>query len=86
MIKAKPAQFQLRLPQSLKAALERRAASDGTSLNQFLVVAAAEKLSSLEAVEAMIAERQARGDKEKALATLSRQGGEEPAEWDRLPS
>ena len=32
--------FSLRLPISLKAAVERLAAADGTSMNQFLVMAA----------------------------------------------
>jgi hypothetical protein len=33
--------FSLRLPNSLKAAVEKLAAADGTSMNQFLVMAAA---------------------------------------------
>ena len=35
--------FSLRLPISLKAAVERMAEADGTSMNQFLVMAAAER-------------------------------------------
>ena len=35
--------FPLRLPVSLKAAIEKLAQADGTSMNQFLVMAAAEK-------------------------------------------
>ena len=38
------ATFSLRLPVSLKAALEKIAERDGTSMNQFLVIAAAEKI------------------------------------------
>ena len=40
--------FPLRLPVSLKAALERISERDGTSLNQFLVTAAAEKMAAME--------------------------------------
>ena len=39
----KVATFPLRLPVSMKAALEKIAERDGTSMNQFLVIAAAEK-------------------------------------------
>lgn len=37
--------FPLRLPHSLKEAAERAANEDGTSINQFVVTAVAEKLS-----------------------------------------
>jgi len=40
--------FPLRLPVSLKAALEKISERDGTSLNQFLVIAAAEKIAAME--------------------------------------
>jgi hypothetical protein len=38
--------FPLRLPVSLKAALVKISERDGTSLNQFLVIAAAEKIAA----------------------------------------
>ncbi len=40
--------FPLRLPVSMKAALEKISKRDGTSLNQFLVIAAAEKIAAME--------------------------------------
>lgn len=43
----------------LKAAIEKAAEQDGTSMNQFLVVAAAEKLPAMQ-TEAYFAERGAR--------------------------
>ena len=43
--------FSLRLPISLKAAVERMAEAEGTSMNQFLVMAAAEKLASIQTAE-----------------------------------
>jgi len=53
--------FPLRLPQSLKSAVEEMAREDGTSVNQFVVTALAEKLSALKMAEAF-AERKERAD------------------------
>ena len=80
----KSATMSLRLPISLKAALEKIAAADGSSMNQFLVMAAAEKLASIQTAETFFAERRARGDVEQALAFLSRKGGETPRAGDVL--
>jgi uncharacterized protein (DUF1778 family) len=41
------AQFPLRLPQSLMSAVRTAAAQDGASINQFIITAAAEKISAL---------------------------------------
>ncbi len=46
--------FPLRLPVSLKAALEKLAAADGVSVNQFMVAAAAEKLSAMQTAEVFL--------------------------------
>ncbi len=81
----KASTFALRLPNSLKAAVERMAAADGTSMNQFLVMAAAEKLSAIQTAEAYFAERRGQGDRQAALAFLSRPGGEPPRPGDELP-
>ena len=75
----------LRLPRSLKAALEKIAAADGSSMNQFLVMAAAEKLAAIQTAETFFAQRRERGDVEKALAFLSRKGGEAPRAGDEMP-
>ncbi len=40
--------FALRLPESLKRAAKRIAAADDTTMNQFFVVAIAEKISAME--------------------------------------
>lgn len=74
----KAATMSLRLPISLKAALEKMAAADGTSMNQFLVMAAAEKLASLQTAETFFAQRREKGDVEAALSFLTRNGGEAP--------
>jgi hypothetical protein len=77
--------FPLRLPISLKAAVEKMAAADGTSMNQFLVMAAAEKLSAITTAEAFFADRKGRGDPEAAIRFLTRRGGEKPRADDQLP-
>ena len=77
--------FSLRLPVSLKAAIEKLAAADGTSMNQFLVMAAAEKLTAIQTAEAFFAERKGRGDKEAAIRFLTRSGGEPPRPDDEMP-
>ena len=75
--------FPLRLPVSLKAALEKIAERDGTSMNQFLVIAAAEKISAME-TERFFAERRARADREAFRRILNREGGEPPRPEDTI--
>ena len=78
-----PSNYALRLPASLKRAAEEVAREDGTTLNQFIVTALAEKLASLKTAD-YFAARGKLGNKEAALAFLSRSGGTEPSEADRL--
>jgi hypothetical protein len=75
------ATFPLRLPVSLKAALEEISERDGTSMNQFLVVAAAEKIAAME-TERFFAERRGRADDAAFLRILNREGGEPPRPED----
>ena len=75
--------YALRLPTSLKAELERVARADGTSLNQFIVTAVAEKLATLRTAE-FFAERVERADLRGALEILSRPGGQPPRDGDRV--
>lgn len=53
------------------------AREDGSTLNQFIVSAVAEKISVLKTAE-YFTDRAVRGDKAKALRFLLRKGGEEP--------
>ena len=69
--------FPLRLPLSLKAAVESISARDGTSMNQFLVVAAAEKVAAMQ-TETFFSERAARADRAAFRRVLDRSGGEAP--------
>jgi hypothetical protein len=77
------ANYALRLQPSLKTAAERLASSEGVSLNQFINVAVAEKLSALE-TETYFRERAARGDRESFFKVLDQAGNEPPAEGDRV--
>jgi len=76
--------FPLRLPASLKAAVEKLAALDGTSANQFLVMAAAEKMAAIQTAETFFTERKGRGNPKAAIRFLTRKGGEPPRMDDRL--
>lgn len=69
--------FPLRLPVSMKAALEKISERDGTSMNQFLVIAAAEKIAAME-TERFFAERRERADRKAFRRILNRKGGEPP--------
>ena len=58
-----PSNYALRLPASLKKTAEVVAREDGSTLNQFIVSAVAEKVSALKTAEYFTA-RATRGDKE----------------------
>ena len=73
----------MRLPASLKRELEKVAREDGTSLNQLIVTAVAEKLSALRTAD-FFEERRARADVDAALAVMSRKRGETPRAGDEV--
>lgn len=75
--------YALRLPTSLKQSVEQVARDDGTSLNQFIVTAIAEKLAAIKTVD-YFQERAKRGNLDAALTLLSRKGGEPPQEGDEI--
>jgi hypothetical protein len=77
------ANYALRLQASLKSEAERVAKAEGTTLNQFINVAVAEKLSALRTAE-FFEERAARGEVAKALELLGRAGDEHPREGDEI--
>jgi hypothetical protein len=76
-----PSNYALRLPASLKKSAEAVARDDGSTLNQFIVSAVAEKVSALKTAE-YFAERAARCSKSRALRFLRRRGGEPPRPGD----
>lgn len=77
--------YALRLPLSLKAGAEQVAREDGTTLNQFIVSAVAEKLSAMKTAD-YFTQRAKKGDMAAALTFLNRQGGQAPDANDVLPS
>lgn len=79
-----PASYPLRLPQSLKDAIAKAAERDGISINQFITLAAAEKLAALDTVR-FFEERAGRADLARFREILNRPGGEPPQPGDELP-
>ena len=75
--------YALRLPASLKQSVEQVARDDGTSLNQFIVTAIAEKLAAIKTAD-YFQERAKRGNLDAALALLSRKGGVPPQAGDEI--
>lgn len=73
----------LRLPDSLHAKIRELAAEEGISINQFLTLAAAEKVSALLTVD-YLRERGERGDRAAFDAVLARVPDVEPDASDRI--
>lgn len=73
------ATYLLCLPRSLTAGIERVSKPDGTSINQFVALAAAEKLAALDA-EDYFRSRAARPDLAAFDCIMFRAGGEPPRE------
>jgi hypothetical protein len=82
-IEVTKANYALRLQASLKSEAERVAKAEGTTLNQFINVAVAEKLSALRTAD-YFQERAARADIGQALELLDRAGDESPREGDEV--
>ncbi len=77
--------YPLRLSRSLKTAVEKLSKRDGTSLNQFVVVAVAEKVSAMTTAE-YFAKRKARADMDAFDRILSRKDGQPPVPGDEWNS
>jgi hypothetical protein len=76
--------YSLRLPASLKAAVEKLSQRDGTSINQFVVTAVAEKIAAMTAEE-KFAERRARANLAAFDRIMNRKDGQPPRPEDELP-
>jgi hypothetical protein len=81
---ARTSNYALRLLASLKAEAEKVAAEEGTTLNQFINVAVAEKLAALRTAR-YFQERAARADLAVFDQLLARAGEEPPRQGDELP-
>ena len=80
---SKTSTYPLRLPLSLKAAIEKLSKEDGTSINQFVVMAVAEKVSAMNTA-AFFEQRRALGDREAFRRILNRDAGEPPRPGDEI--
>lgn len=74
--------FPLRLPHSIKAAVQRVSREDGTSMNQFVATAVAEKLAVME-TERFFQKRSARADLKKFDELMDREGGAPAQDGDQ---
>lgn len=77
-------QYALRIPDSLAGYAKELAREDNVSLNQFIVMALAEKVSALK-TEAFFRERAKRANPEKALSILDSVRKHPPISGDELP-
>jgi hypothetical protein len=77
--------YPLRLPRSLKDAVERLSREDRTSINQFVATAVAEKVSALQTAR-FFTDRKARADFAAFDKIMRRRGGKPTREGDEMPS
>jgi uncharacterized protein (DUF1778 family) len=75
----------IRVPESLHRAIKELAAKEGYSMNQFLITAAAEKLSSLETVD-YLRERAERANLKEFDQIMKRVPDVPPDPGDELPA
>jgi hypothetical protein len=76
--------YPLRLPRSLKEAVERISKAEGTSINQFVATAVAEKVSALETAR-FFQDRKARADFKTFDRIMKRRTGTPPRSGDEMP-
>jgi len=73
----------LRIPESLHKHLRVLAKKEGTSINQLITTAVAEKISAL-STEDYLARRADRGNRERFEQALSRVADSHPEPYDKL--
>jgi len=73
----------LRLPKTMFGQLREAAKAEGISMNQFIMLAVAEKIATLSTLD-YLSERAKRGSRERFLAVLEEAPDVEPEEYDRL--
>jgi uncharacterized protein (DUF1778 family) len=74
----------LRIPDSLHRTLKNAAEQDGVSINQFVSLAVAEKLSALQTFN-LIAEKAAKGSQKNFLKAMSMVPAGDVVEGDEIP-
>jgi hypothetical protein len=75
--------YPLRLPRSVKAAVEVLAEQEGVSVNQFIATAVAEKLTAMSTVQ-FFEERRERADFQAFRRQMRRKRGQSPRSGDEL--
>ncbi len=75
--------YSLRLPKSLKDQVAKAAKRDHTSMNQFIAIAVAEKISALE-IEDFFTKRAEKANLKGFKSLLLRSGGEKPRVGDEV--
>jgi uncharacterized protein (DUF1778 family) len=73
----------LRLPKSLHEQLREVAQEEGISVNQFVMLAVAEKIAAISTID-YLEKRGRRGSRERLLEILNNAPDVEPEEFDRL--
>lgn len=73
----------LRLPKSLHERLRELAREEGISVNQFVMLAVAEKVAAISTIE-YLEQRAQRGSRERFLEILNKAPDVDPEEFDRL--
>lgn len=74
----------LRLPTSMHEQLRELAQREGISINQFITIAVAEKMATIDTAT-YLRQRAQRGSRAKLLAVLAKAPDVEPGPDDRLP-
>ena len=77
--------YPLRLPRSLKEAVKRLSKEDGTSMNQFVATAVAEKVAALQTAR-FFEDRKARADFKAFDKIMRRRVGKRPRQGDEMPA
>ena len=80
-----PERFVLRLPRSLKKAVARVSREERVSVNQFITIALAEKVSALDLAEYFAKDRK-RIDWKAFDKLISRKDGRPPRKGDEMPA
>jgi hypothetical protein len=78
------ASYLLKMPRSVKAAAARLAKEDGVSLNQFIAVAVAEKVGTIETAEQFLKRRAAKAKPSDLMRLLRGAPSAAPAKEDEL--
>ena len=73
----------IRIPDYLHKQVKKTAAEEKVSINQFITLALAEKLSALH-TENYLEERAKKGNRKDFLAVLAKVPDNEPEEYDKL--